>query len=115
MMKASWLKRLVLVAALAVMPLQGMAAMIAQTCHGDAQAGLVHDGGHDHGAQHDGQPDDGGAPASSGSHACCHSSIAAMPHLVLGAPLPDSPIRALAPDQLHDLFVPDQPQRPPLA
>jgi hypothetical protein len=29
--------------------------------------------------------------------------------------LPDFPIRAFVPDSMHDLHVPEQPQRPPLA
>ena len=116
-MSALWLKRLVLAAALAVMPLQGVAAAMATlVCHGDAQAHAMHEsGGHEHGAQHAGHDDEGGTTGYNAYHLCCHYTVAAPSAVMLPAALPDFPIRAFAPDPLHDLFIPDQPQRPPLA
>jgi hypothetical protein len=35
--------------------------------------------------------------------------------VTLPAALPDFPVRAFAPESLHDLFVPELPHRPPLA
>ena len=111
-----WLKKLVLAAALAVMPLQGVAAaMSVLLCHGDAQAHAIHEsGGHDHGPSHNGHHDDDSGTGIGNYHLCCHFTIAAPPIFTLPAALPDFPIRAFAPDPLHDLFFPDQPQRPPL-
>jgi len=120
-MPSLWLKKLVLAAALAVMPLQGIAgALSAPLCHGEAQAQAMHAGdSHDHGApqdhDHDKHPGNDGAAGSSVSHQCCHSTVSATSAVTLPVPLPDFPVRAYAPDPLHDLFVPDRPQRPPLA
>ena len=117
-----WLKKLVLAAALAVMPLQGVAAaMAALVCHGDAQAHAMHESamhensGNEHGAQHAGHDDDGGTTGYNAYHLCCHYTVTAPSAITLPAALPAFPIRAFAPDPLHDLFFPDQPQRPPLA
>ena len=45
-MPSLWLKKLVLAAALAVMPLQGVAAALsALLCHGEAQTHAAHAGG----------------------------------------------------------------------
>jgi hypothetical protein len=112
-----WLKQLVLAAALAVMPLQGIAAaMSVLLCHGDAQAHVMHEGGgHDHGPNHDSHHDDGGGTGVGNYHLCCHYTVTAPPVFTLPAAPLDFPIRAFAPDPLHDLFFPDQPQRPPLA
>lgn len=114
-MSGNWLKRLLLAAALAVMPLQGVAAaMSALVCHGDAQAHAAHQSGHDPGARHD-DHQDGGMTGDNSDHLCCHVTVSVPSTVTLPAALPDLPIRALVPDSLHDLFVPDQPQRPPLA
>jgi hypothetical protein len=120
-MIAPWLKKLVLAAALAVMPLQGVAATLSVLlCHGDAQAHAAHDGGHDHGAQpgdhHHGQPPvDDGAGNGAPYHLCCHFTVTAPVTVTLAMTLPDFPALAFAPAGLHDLYVPDRPQRPPLA
>ena len=117
-MSARWLKRLVLAAALAVMPLQGVAAALSVLlCHGDAQVHTLHEGGdHGHGAQQAAHQHDDGNPSGGGNyHLCCHLSVTAPSTVTLPAALPNFPVRAFAPDALHDLFVPAQPQRPPLA
>jgi len=119
-MLTPWLKRLVLAAALAVMPLQGMAATLSfLLCHGEAQAHASHAGGnHDHASQpdsHHEHPADDGAAGGTLYHPCCHFTATA-PASVLPAVTPmDFPVLAFSPDTLHDLFVPDRPQRPPLA
>jgi hypothetical protein len=116
-----WLKKLVLAAALAVMPLQGIAGgLSALLCHGDAQAHAAHAGdSHDHSAPHDSHHDkhsgDNGGAGGSAYHLCCHYTVSAPSAVTLPVALPDFPVRAYAPDPLHDLFVPDRPQRPPLA
>ena len=120
-MLSPWLKQLVLAAALAVMPLQGVAATLsALLCHGEAHAHAMHAGdSHDHDAHQDGhhgnpQGDDG-TTSHSVYHLCCHFTVSAPAAVTLTVSLPDFPMRAYAPDPLHDLFVPDRPQRPPLA
>ena len=120
-MSTSRIRKFVLAAALAVMPLQGVAATLsALLCHGDAQMHAVHDpDGHDHGSHHDGHhnshQDDGGSTGNAVFHLCCHYTVSAPPIVTIPAMVPDFPVRAFVPDPLHDLFFPDQPQRPPLA
>lgn len=117
----SWSKQLVLVLALAVMPLQGIAATLSVLlCHGDAQAHSSHAGdSHDHSSQpdshHDQHPADDGGGGSAPYHLCCHFTVTAPATVTLAVSLPDFPALAFAPTPLHDLFVPDRPQRPPLA
>ena len=113
----TWCKKLVLLLALTVMPLQGVAATLSiLLCHGEAQAHAMHDqGSHDHGAPHDNYQDKGGTTGSSAYHLCCNITASAPPVMMLAAVPPDFPVRAFVPDPLHDLFVPEQPQRPPLA
>lgn len=115
---SAWCKKLVLVLALTVMPLQGVAATLSVLlCHGDAQAHAMHDqGSHDHGAPQDDRQDEGGTTGNSSAyHLCCNITASASSIVTLPASLPDFPVRAFAPDPLHDLYVPDRPQRPPLA
>ena len=112
-----WRRKLVLVLALAVMPLQGMAATLSVLlCHGDAQAHAVHtQDNQEHSMHHDGDPDEGGATGHSAYHLCCNVTASAPPFMTLPAVPHDFPVRAFVPDSLYDLFVPEQPQRPPLA
>ena len=123
-MPSRWVKRIVLLVAFTVMPLQGIAAVMSVVlCHGDAQMHAVHvpeQAAHDHGSHgdghaHHGGDHDGGGAGNSASHHCCHLSFTAPAIVTLPSVLPDSSVRALAPDSLHDLYFPDQPQRPPLA
>jgi hypothetical protein len=120
-MSTRWLNKLVLAAALAVMPLQGVAATLSVLlCHGEAQAHASHAGdGHDHSSQtgghHDQHPADDGTGSGAPYHLCCHFTVTAPVAVTLAVALPVFPVLAFAPDPLHDLFVPDRPQRPPLA
>jgi hypothetical protein len=127
-MSSSWIRKVVLAAALAIMPLQGIAATLTVLlCHGEAQAHEVHaapghatheHGEHAAGHSHEHAPSDRG-DASGGSaasyHLCCNLTASMPPSIRIDAQLPDFPVRAFVPDRLHDLFVPEQPQRPPLA
>jgi hypothetical protein len=115
MMKAC--RKLVLLLAMAVLPLQGAAAALSVLlCHGDAQQHALHaQGGHGHAAHGENQPDQGNSPSPQGYHLCCHCSVSAVE---VAMPLPALPLSrtfALAPASLHVHFVPDRPDRPPLA
>lgn len=114
---SQWLKKLVLAAALLVMPLQGIAATLSVLlCHGGAQAHATHENGNEgHGMQYDGPSDPGVPPGNNAFHPCCHYTVAAIPVYSLPAAPPDFSVRTFVPDSLHDLFIPEQPQRPPLA
>jgi hypothetical protein len=120
-MSTSRIRRLVLAIALAVMPMHGIAAALsALLCHGDAQLHALHDQGtHDHGSHHDGnhdsQQDDGGSKDSAVLHLCCNLTVTMPAIVTVPSVAPVFPVRALAPGTLHDLYFPDQPQRPPLA
>ena len=108
-----WLKKLVLAAALLVMPLQGIAATLSVLlCHGDTQIQATHVNGE---IQHGTHQDEGGTVGHHAYHPCCHFSASVPPVEALPAATFDFPVRTFAPDSLHDLFVPDRPQRPPLA
>lgn len=124
-MSTSRIRRFVLAAALAVMPMQGAASVLSVLlCHGEEQAHAPHaqPGGYgeDHhaGHQHERAPadrHDDGMTSTGPHHLCCNLTAAAPPIVVLPAMLPEFPVRAFVPDSLHDLYFPDQPQRPPLA
>jgi hypothetical protein len=123
-MLSPWIKKAVLAAAIAVMPLQGIAAVLTVLmCHGDSQIHATHKGdGHEHvDSAPDPQHDHGATAGSDGSssdasfHLCCNLAASVPSAHGIDARLPDFPVRAIVPDSLHELFVPEQPQRPPLA
>jgi hypothetical protein len=126
-MSSSWIRKWVLAAALAVMPLHGIAATLTVlVCHGDAQTHATHASashGHDesqhHAAHQHGNgaadSDDGSATGSSSVHLCCNLTASAPPSMTVPTALPAFPVQTFVLDSLHDLFFPDQPQRPPLA
>lgn len=111
-----WLKTLVLAAALLVMPLQGIAATLSVLlCNGEAQMHAMHaSGGQDRGTHQNSNQNEGSTSGNSAYHPC-HNTVSAPLVVTLLATAPDFPVRAFAPDTLFDLFVPEQPQRPPLA
>jgi hypothetical protein len=113
-----WSRKFVLALALAVMPLQGIAATLSVlACHGDAAGHDTHAyGGHDHGASHQGQQhNDGGASGDLTYHLCCHHTVSGVGSATLIPAMADFSMLTPAPQPLHDLFLPDRPQRPPLA
>ena len=113
----AWHKKIVLALALAVLPLQGVAATLSVLwCHGDAQAHAMHtDDDQEHSMHHDAHPDEGGATGHSAHHLCCNVTASAPPVMTPTAVPPEFSVHAFALDSLHDLFVPEQLQRPPLA
>ena len=116
-------RKLVLALALAVLPLQGVAATLTVLlCHGETQQHAEHaDVGHDHGqgaahaAHHGEAPTDDNAGASAAYHLCCNVTVSAPSAIALPAVTPDFLALAVTLSPLHDLFVPELPQRPPLA
>lgn len=110
------LKEFLLAAVLLVMPLQGAAATLAGLlCDPGAQMHTPHaNGGDDRGTGHNGDQDQGNTGGNSAWHPFHGTVFGAAIVTVLPA-APDFPPRALAPDTSYDRFVPEQPQRPPLA
>jgi hypothetical protein len=110
------MKNLVLAAALLVMPLQGIAETLsALLCNGDALVHATHaNGGHDRGTYQHGSQDEGSTTGHPAFHPC-HNTVSAPLVVTLLTATRDFPVRAFAPDTLYGLFVPEQPQRPPLA
>lgn len=111
-----WYGKCVLLLVLTVMPLQGAAATLAGLlCDPGAQMHEPHaNGGHDRGAHQEGDQDKDGTSGNSVWHPF-HSTVFGTVAVTLTVAAPDIPFRAFAPDSLHDLFVPERPQRPPLA
>ena len=115
---SSRLKKLVLLLAIAVMPLQGIAGTLAVLiCHGEAQSHATHaQHDHDHGVSAQGEHhDDAGTGGDLLYHLCCHHTASGITAAFLPAAMSDFPAPATALLLLHDLFLPDRPQRPPLA
>ena len=114
---APHIRKLVLLAIMLVMPLQGVAATLSVLlCHDAAQLHALHDqGSHEHGVSQDGHPDEGSTTNHHDYHPCNHYTVSVPAAVTLSVSPPDFPVRAFAPDPLHDLFVPELPHRPPLA
>jgi hypothetical protein len=110
-------KRFVVLLVLAVLPVQGISASFVKlACHtgsGEHTAGAhVHDG-HDHAPQGHSHSDDGkdGDP----ERFSCHHLTAVLPAATLPARVTEFPAWAPSSYGLPDLYIPDRPQRPPLA
>ncbi|MGH8694245.1 MAG: hypothetical protein ACREVM_08460, partial [Burkholderiales bacterium] len=88
------LKKLVLAAALLVMPLQGVAATLSVLlCHGDAQIHATHaNGGHDRGTYEHSNQDESSTTGNSASHPC-HNTVYAPLVVTLLTAAPDFPLR----------------------
>lgn len=112
-------KLLVLVLLLA-MPLQGVAeTATAQLYHSDGAEEAAHvmhsHDGHDPGAQHDNHQNNDDHTGHHTGHFCGHHFTSVLPAVTLPVVTPDFRVPAPASDTLHDLFFPEQPDRPPLA
>ncbi|MDH3286633.1 MAG: hypothetical protein OEP48_02740 [Betaproteobacteria bacterium] len=112
-------KRFVLLLALVMLPVQSIAAALSGiVCDAGSDEPTAHvahaNDGHDHGAQRDSHPDDDGANVQH-EHSSCHYWVFILPAVTLPAGLLDSLVWASPSHGLPDLFVPDRPQRPPLA
>ncbi len=111
-------KRFVLLLALAVLPVQGVGGSFANlACHAGmgehgAHGAQVHDG-HDHGVQENGHSDEGKAVDM--EHSSCHPLTPVLPVVMFPWNPSDYPVWAAYSHGLPDFFIPDRPQRPPLA
>lgn len=113
-------KRFVLLLALVMLPVQGLAAALSGlVCDADSKEQTAHvahaSDSHDHGAQRDSQPNDDDGANIQYEHFSCHHLVSILPAVTLPATLPEFPVWASLSHSLPDLFVPDRPQRPPLA
>jgi hypothetical protein len=129
-MVPSWITKVVLAVAFAVMPLQGFAQTLAmliclpqmaahgheagQTSHSDGSAGAAHS--HDHGgsAQHHASHDDAGSVNHS-DHFCCNVVAPGLPAVAQLLSVPEFSSPVPAPGRLHYTTFLKLPQRPPLA
>lgn len=117
---ASFSKRLVLLVALMVMPLQGIAAPLSVlACQSErpehAAQAMVVDDLHDDGMRHDTQPRDEGGASGQAGHFCCHNVACGLLAVARQPALAEFAVRHSVSHPLNDLFFPDRPQRPPLA
>lgn len=114
---AHWLKKFILLSLLVVMPLQGIAAEIAAVnCDGKEPQRAAHDFGLNAGEESAGAPtnDDSVAPGVKLGGDCCHQLGANAPVILVSASAPELPGWLLPAYDLLNLFIPEQPQRPPL-
>lgn len=112
-------KRFVLLLALVMLPVQGIAAALSSiVCDAGSNEPTAHvahaKDGHDHGAQREGLPDDSDANIQH-EHFSCHHLVFMLPAVTPPTTVSDFPVWASLSHSLPDLFVPDRPQRPPLA
>ena len=111
-------KRFVLVLAVAVLPVQGMAGAFASlTCHNAVSEHSVHgthaNDGHEHGMSSQSHTDDGSGHDT--DHASCHPLTPVLLVVLLPVSSAEFPVWMPSSYALPDLFIPDRPQRPPLA
>jgi len=106
-----WSGKIVLLLALVVLPLNGIAATVAVPhCDAERQANTV--------VRHDGsgtlQQHDSNANNAFSGHFYCQNIVSGMPVAAPNTVIPDYPSFEASISLLSSLFVPEQPQRPPL-
>lgn len=95
---------------LVMLPLNGIAATFAVLpCYMEQPANIVTDNGSRTSQQHDSNTNN----AFSG-HFCCQNIVSGMPVAALNTVIPDYPPFEVSISLLSSLFIPEQPQRPPL-
>jgi hypothetical protein len=118
----AWFRSLTLFLALAMMPIYGIAATASLLlCYTDGAEQTLHvahmenSKGDDanRGAPH-GHESDNNPGSQAAGHYCFHHFAYALPALVMPSPNAGFLMQASF-HTLNDLFVPDRPQRPPLA
>lgn len=119
-------RKILVLALLLVMPLQGVAASLSHLlCSSpsgieDMSAGHHHGGGNDAATPHQhndgtGSNDGNDNGKSHAGHLSCHQCSAAMPSVTVAVFASTPPVFGSAIFSFPSLFVPEQPQRPPLA
>ena len=113
---ASFINKFLLLFALVVMPLQGLASAVsALQCPAKSgeRSAVFEVQGSPASVQDYGQPvDDIGTNTHTG-HFCCHQ-VSVLPLVMQSGAVPGFPVWAAAPALLYDPFFPEQPKRPPL-
>lgn len=113
----SLVNRFVLLFALLVIPLQGLAAAVSalqcQAKSGERTAVFQAQESPASVQNHSQPVDDTGTNTHTG-HFCCHQ-VSVLPLVMPSGALPDFPVWAPSPTLLYDPFFPEQPKRPPLA
>jgi hypothetical protein len=113
---SGWSRKCVLLLVLTVMPLQGVAATLADLlCDPGGQMHEIYsNGGHGHGTPQGGDQNTDNAGANPVWHPF-HGTVLGPAVVISPVAAPDSPLRAHTPEISYDPFVPELPQRPPLA
>ncbi len=120
----TWCRKFVLLLALAVMPLQGIAATTSVLlCHMGGEERAAHvmhaQDVHDHHEVnqdfHHGHDSDGRPGTQAVGHSCFHHFASALPVVTLPAVILGFHVRVSSPHVLYDFFIPERHQRPPLA
>lgn len=116
----AWSRKLVLLIALALIPVQGIAATISPLLcrndaagHGAPPVNAVD--GHDHGARYDARQSDGGTASAQVDHPCCHPASCWLPSVTPSAGTPPFPAWIAVLDLPQSLHFPELYGRPPLA
>lgn len=108
----SWPGKIALLLALVVLPLNGISAtFMVQPCQVEHQTHTV---AHHYGSGTSHQHDSNTNHAASG-HFCCQNIVSGMPVTAPDTVIPDYPSFEVSISPLFGLFIPEQPQRPPLA
>lgn len=112
-------KQFIVLLALVMLPTQGVAmALSGIVCSSGGETPVAHvahaGDDHDHGARSGGSHEDDGAGIHY-EHFSCNHLVFVLPTTTLPETTPDFAVWALAAHSLTDLFVPERPQRPPLA
>ena len=116
------MKKFVLALLIALLPLQGFAAIVMPLCQQEPAASALdaaahsHPGGHDH--AHEAAASDHDHPLAAGdfgSDHCCTASAFALPVVAITLPAAPGSERSLFFAASVSGHIPEQPQRPPRA
>lgn len=114
-----WIRKLLLLTALLVLPLQGLAmAATFAACHEQPSAQQMsqahpHDDQGDATHHHDDQNNDGGTPSGLSGHLCGHQVVFHPPAIVNFVTTSDFPAWAVPAFLDYTPHFPEQPRRPP--
>ena len=127
-MQRSWLLKLVLAAALAVLPFQGIAqTVMSLVCHPQGEEHTIqHSGqhahgggsgahGHAHASTHSPVSDDGTTGNGHADHFCCHVVVSGLTSWLSPSAEPGYAVLTASAGVSHYVTFLKRPQRPPLA